>query len=1063
MTEGPGVSDDKGRKDPSSSAAAGLGSKLLVIVAIVAALVGIYAAFGYRTVPALVKSKAEEFVRENYGRELQIAEVRFDPFDLRLEIMDLALPDSDGELLLGFDRLLVDFELASVWERALVFSEVALDAPVVRAVIRPDGSMNLADLALPPDPQDVAEEDPGVPAIWLQLFSISDGRLDFEDRARAAPFSQSFLPVTFTLRDFRTTPEGGDFALSARGEHGGQLEWKGEFSLAPNVASTGEISLLEQSVTRVGELLGDALPFELTRGTLALAATYELALGDGVDLDLKLPSIELADLGLRARGVEQEWVSIPLLSVSDTEVQIPENSVAMARVLLQGLEASAWLAEDGSISIERLFAPPEAPDRQAAAGETGGEEPQAQRPAGAADQQPAAAAPQEAEWTVSVAALELSEASVQFEDRFIAPVTPFSFAPVNVKLTDLSLDLSRPLPIELTATVNDHVPMTIKGTVTPDPLAADLGVSLSGARMQILQPYILPLADVTIRDGRLQADGRLGLLPPGADGPEFAFEGDVSIRGFKSTDNALDEDFINYELLQLSKLRYSMAPDGLDIDRILLRKPYARVILSKNQVLNIAAALDPEGSAAAVKEREAAAAAEEAEQQRLKDPAYRKARKREEKARAGDRSATHAAPAPQSAESEMPIRIREVRIENGQMNYSDFFIEPNFSADIKQLNGTVKGLSSDPNARAQIALDGKLGEFSPVTINGESQPFAFDRYTDIEMRFEDIPLPVLNPYSGTFAGFNIASGMLTTELAYHIENRALDADHHIVIDQLEWGEATGSKKAVTLPIRFATSLLKDANGVIDLDIPVNGTLDDPQFRIGPIVWQIVKNLIVKVVSAPFKFLGSLFEGAEEAKFVDFAPGDATLPAASAQSLHSLAQALVQKPALKLDVPIGTVTELDAPVLAERRYEAELQAELQKQARRKDKKKKADDAVPGYDTLDAEQKIELLTALATRLNGTPPALPPEPPRPEGMSRREARAAAEAATVDYLEQQLKEGIRASEADLDALGQARSEAVRAALLGDGQLDPGRVIPNRNGKVSAQGGQVRFELEIR
>jgi hypothetical protein len=1050
MTEEPGVSDDKGRKDRSSSAVARFGSKLLVIVAIVAALVGIYAAFGYRTVPALVKSKAEEFVRENYGRELQIAEVRFDPFDLRLEIMDLALPDADGELLLGFDRLLVDFELASVWERALVFSEVALDAPVVRAVIRPDGSMNLADLALPPDPEGVADEDQGVPAIWLQLFSISDGRVDFEDRARATPFSQSYLPVTFTLRDFRTTPEGGDFALSARGEHGGQLEWKGEFSLAPNVASTGEISLVEQSVTRVGELLGDALPFELTRGTLALAATYELALGDGVDLDLKLPSIELADLGLRARGVEQEWVNIPLLSVSDTAVQIPENSVAMARVLLQGLEATAWLAEDGSISIERLFAPPEAPGRQAAAGETGGEDPQARRPAGAADQQPAAAASEEAEWTVSVAALELSEASVQFEDRFIAPVTPFSFAPVNVKLTDLSLDLSRPLPIELTATVNDHVPLKIEGTVTPDPLAADLGVSLSDARMQILQPYILPLADVTIRDGRLQADGRLGLLPPGADGPEFAFEGDVSIRGFKSTDNALDEDFINYELLQLSKLRYSMAPDGLDIDRVLLRKPYARVILSKNQVLNIAAALDPEGTAAAVKERETAAARQD------KDPPPREAGKR-------DSSAAAAAAAPQPAESEMPIRVREVRIENGQMNYSDFFIEPNFSADIKQLNGTIKGLSSDPNARAQIALEGKLGEFSPVTINGESQPFAFDRYTDIEMRFEDIPLPVLNPYSGTFAGFNIASGMLTTELAYHIENRALDADHHIVIDQLEWGEATGSKKAVTLPIRFATSLLKDANGVIDLDIPVNGTLDDPEFRIGPIVWQIVRNLIVKVVSAPFKFLGSLFEGAEEAKFVDFAPGDATLPAASAQSLQSLAQALVQKPALKLDVPIGTVAELDAPVLAERRYEAELQAELQKQARKKDKKKKADDAVPGYDTLDAEQKIELLTALATRLNGTPPALPPEPPRPEGMSRREARAAAEAATVEYLEQQLKDGIRASEADLDALGQARSEAVRAALLGGGQLDPGRVIPNRNGKVSAESGQVRFELEIR
>ncbi|HSQ70538.1 MAG TPA: DUF748 domain-containing protein, partial [Steroidobacteraceae bacterium] len=599
-----------------------------------------------------------------------------------------------------------------------------------------------------------------------------------------------------------------------------------------------------------------------------------------------------------------------------------------ARVLLQGLEATAWLAEDGSISIERLFAPPETQANQDVASETAAEDPDAQRPAAAADQQPAAATSPEAEWAVNVAALEVNEASVRFEDRYIAPVTPFSFAPVNVKLEGLSLDLSKPLPIELTARVNDHVPLKIQGTFTPDPLAADLGVNLSDARMQILQPYILPLADLTIRDGKLKADGRLRLLPPEADGPELAFDGDISVRGFKSTDNALDEDFVNYELLELSKLRYAMAPDALSIDRVLLRKPYARVILSENQVLNIAAALDPEGTAAAVREREAAADAEAAQQQRRSDSDGRKAGKRRQKP--ADNGAAAATPAPQLAESGMPIRVREVRIENGQMNYSDFFIEPNFSADIKQLNGTIKGLSSDPNARAKITLEGKLGEFSPVTISGESQPFAFDRYTDIQMRFEDIPLPVLNPYSGTFAGFNIASGMLTTELAYHIENRALDADHHVVIDRLQWGEATGSKKAVTLPIRLATALLKDANGVIDLDIPVNGTLDDPEFRIAPIVWQIVRNLIVKVVSAPFKFLGSLFAGAEEAKFVDFAPGDATLPPASAQSLQSLAQALVQKPALKLDVPIGTVAELDAPVLAERRYETELRAELQKQ-------------------------------------------------------------------------------------------------------------------------------------
>jgi hypothetical protein len=122
------------------------------------------------------------------------------------------------------------------------------------------------------------------------------------------------------------------------------------------------------------------------------------------------------------------------------------------------------------------------------------------------------------------------------------------------------------------------------------------------------------------------------------------------------------------------------------------------------------------------------------------------------------------------------------------------------------------------------------------------------------MKFENIPLPVFNPYSGRFAGYNIAKGSLTTDLQYLIENRKLEAKHHIRIDQLEWGEATASKEAVPLPIKLATSLLKDVDGVINLDVPVNGTLDDPKFRIGPIVWQIIKNILVKVVTAPFRLL-----------------------------------------------------------------------------------------------------------------------------------------------------------------------------------------------------------------
>jgi hypothetical protein len=1029
----------------------------------IAVLVGLYALFGFRTVPELVREQARDFVQTNYGRELQLGDIRFDPFKLQLEIEDLLLPDRDGQLLLAFERLFVDFELSSLWQRAFVFREVSIEEPAVRAVIRPDGSMNLADLALPPDPEETSEDD-SLPSIWLKLLGVDNGRLEFEDQSRAPAYADLYDPITFSLQDFRTTPEGGDFVLSAVGEHGGEVEWTGEFALAPQVSSIGEFKLAGPIVPHIGELLGDALPFLLTSGELKLSANYSLQLGGTTDLEVHLPAISLAGVGLRARGVDEDWVSIPSIEVADTKLSIPENTLTINRVTVQGLTAKAWLDENGELSIDRLLAPPTpaASGTDASAPTDDGAAPGPAEPAPAATVDSGTQA--DPDWSLQLASLEVNEAAIQLEDRYIAPVTPFTFAPLRMKLSDLSLDLTQPLPFELDATVNEHVPLRLAGTVTPEPLATDLAVTLSGARMQILQPYVLPLADVTIRGGQLDLDGRFAMLPPEADGSEISFDGDVTVQGFKSTDNVLDEDFVNWERLELRKLRYAMAPDSLSMDSVLLQKPYARVVLSQDQVLNIAAALDPEGTAAASREREAAAEAAAREAERMQDPAYRKARQREEKERTKAAKAAGAKPGPQPAnaaplaESGMPIRVREVRIRDGQMNYSDYFIQPNFSADIRRLNGTIRGLSSDPNSRARIDLEGRLGEFSPVSIQGESQPFAFDRYTDIQMRFADIPLPVLNPYSGTFAGFNIAKGMLTTELDYHIENRALDAQHHVVIDGLTWGEATGSKKAVSLPIRLATSLLKDANGVIDLELPVSGTLDDPEFRIGPIVWQIVKNLIVKVVSAPFKFLGSLFQGAEEAKFVDFAPGDATLAPQSAQNLQALAQALAQKPELKLDVPMGGIAELDTPALLQRRYEQELAAELETAGQGG-----ADaDASATLATLDSKAQAEVLSALVTRLSGSAPTLPEAPPRPEGMSRKEAKAAARAAEIEYLQQQAHAAVRVNDSDLDALGQARAEAIRAALLTDTTIDPGRIFPDKAGKITAQDGQVRFELEI-
>jgi hypothetical protein len=341
-----------------------------------------------------------------------------------------------------------------------------------------------------------------------------------------------------------------------------------------------------------------------------------------------------------------------------------------------------------------------------------------------------------------------------------------------------------------------------------------------------------------------------------------------------------------------------------------------------------------------------------------------------------------------------------------------------------------------------------------VVIKGRTSIFDFERETDVQMAFRNIELPLFNPYSGRFAGYAIDKGKLTTELHYRIDDKKLAADHHVRIDQLTWGEATGSKDKVPIPVRLGTALLKDKDGVIELDVPVTGSIDDPKFRIGPIVWQIIKNLIVKAVSAPFSLLGSLFAGAEDAQFVDFEPGSAVLPEAAQKSLPVLATALVDKPELNLDIPAGVLAGLDGAALARAKLAAAAAATV-----------KPGKAMPPFAEWEPKQQLAALENVYKRQFGSKPEIPKAEavPETEDVSRKQKRAARKSAESAWLEAQLLPKFQPSAAELTALGQARGEAVQDALLKGGVLAPSRVFLTPNAALKENAGRVRMQLAMK
>jgi hypothetical protein len=410
------------------------------------------------------------------------------------------------------------------------------------------------------------------------------------------------------------------------------------------------------------------------------------------------------------------------------------------------------------------------------------------------------------------------------------------------------------------------------------------------------------------------------------------------------------------------------------------------------------------------------------------------------------------------AVAELPIEIGSLQFKQGAMRFADNSIQPNFRARIEGLDGRIKGISTRADSVADIDLSGYvINKYSPVVIKGKTSIFDYEKTTDIQMAFRNIELPVFNPYSGRFAGYAIAKGKLTTELHYRINDKKLQADHHVILDQLTWGQATGSKEAVSLPIRLGTALLKDKDGVIDLNVPVTGTIDDPKFRIGPIVWQIIKNLVVKAVSAPFKFIGSLFAGAEEAQYVDFEPGSALLPESAARSLPALAKALQDKPELNLDIPAGILIDRDREALSETKFLAAVS-----------QSGKPGKTTGSYAEWEPKQQLAALEALYKQQFGKKPEIPKTEVLPNSVTKEDAgwkekRAAKKSAESQWLEAQLRPKFQVGDAELDALAQARGAVVQDALLKDGGLAATRVFLSTNAPLVEHEGKVRMELQMK
>lgn len=1021
-------------------------------VAIAAALVALYALAGFVVAPRIARSALLRDIPQAMDVTPSVGDIHINPFLFQVDVHDFALAGKGGEKLLGFGRLFIDFQLSSIWHRAYTFKQIEIESPYIDAVVARDGTVNLLALRAKPQPgappPSAAAAARPIPALRVGSFKVTGGSVSYQDESRPSQFAASLAPINFELKDFVTGVAGGLFTFTGVSKLGERVEWHGHLSVQP-IESDGELSIQGLRARTLWEYLEDRLNFVIDSGTIDVQSTYKFALKDVIELEMNIAKVSLSDLAVKPRNSDAAWVSVPKLLIAGTNVDLSQRRVQVDSVSLSGMKLLTWLEPNGSLNLMQLVAAPsgtvhappatQAPTLNAT---TGG-------PAGA----PApgnAGAP----WRVELKTFHLEDASIAAEDRAVQPAAKVTLAPLDVEIGGASLDFGKPVQVKLDTRINGTGSIAVSGEVTPQPASASLKIKLSGVDLTAAQPYIAQRTSMTLRSGRLGGEAQVSYSQapqPGGkekNGPAFSFAGDIDIEDFHTVDDLRHDDLVKWDRLDLRGLNFQQNPTRLEIAKVLVRKPYARVIIETDATLNVTNALKgPSASKDGAAEPHRAAAPRE--------HAVERGAGRRKDSPAGTGTGVPGARQAQSAPAAMSLAIKKVLIKDGLANFTDLSVSPHFTAAIQKLGGSVLGLSSKPGSRATVDLEGAVDAFSPVSIKGQVNLLSAALYTDLALDFRNMELSIFNPYSGKFAGYNITKGKLTTELHYKVDGRKLDAQHHIVIDQLEFGDKTDSKDAVSLPIKLAVALLKDRNGVIDLNLPVTGSLDDPKFRLGPIIWKVFVNILEKAVTAPFALLGSLFGGGPNLQFIDFRPGASAIDDSQTDKLKAIVKALQARPQLKIEVPIGTVPELDRPALIDAEFESQLREAMTDAGPRK--KQAAAAAPPAFDELDPSSRLAVLTRVYQR------DLAAAPTYPDAVTAVKQKPEQISAKIDFLTTALHRQLSVSDDRFKELGEQRAQAVQQVLLTDTQIDPARVFLVANNKATAKDGSVRFELSLR
>ncbi|VWM16030.1 DUF748 domain-containing protein [Burkholderia lata] len=796
---------------------------------------------------------------------------------------------------------------------AMHFDEIRIDQPVVDLSRDKQGVLNVEKLAAQPAAASKAAE--GKPAasgaaaasaaaeatasgakaeadakeappldLTIRHFAIDGGTVNVDDRVPATPTALSLTNLAATLDGFSMqgkTP--AKYTLSTSLSRGGDVTAEGTFNLAEKQVES-KLTVAALALPALQPYLGEATRARVLDGTLGATVNAKADWGKTplaaqvADSTVSLKSLKIATPDAKAPAIV-----LPDASAKIAKVDVATRTAEIASVDVSGLALDVQRLKDGKIDLAALAEPAQAsvPKRTVA-------------------RKAEAAAPS---WHYRIDALNVKDSSANFTDLTTPRPVKLAIKPLDLSVQKISDDMTKPLPVQLKATLNRKGSLNVTGDVTAQPLK--LGLKINGNRLDAaaFEPYFGSALNATIASALLNAQGNLTFAQV-KDAPRATYRGDVALVDVRMLDKATSDPFAGWRSLALTNLKANYDEKGTDVDaaRVTFSNFYGRVLLDAQGRLNLKDVVAKQSGPAQSLTRDAS----KGEPVPLSPQAASAPAVVPQASAPAAASATVVVKAATPPQNPVRMHFGELLLQNGRVTYTDNFIKPNYTANLVAIKGTVGAFGTDSTTSAPVDVAANLAGNGPISIKGSVNPLIDKPALDLTATAHDIELTNLTPYSAKYAGYPITKGKLNVDLHYALENDQLKANNHIFIDQLTFGDHVENDTATKLPVKLAISLLKNTRGQIDVNLPVSGSLSNPEFSVGGLIWRAVLNLIAKAVTSPFSLLAHAFgSGGEDLGYVEFAPGSYQLDDAQQKKLDTVVKMLTEKPSIRLDL-IGRV-------------------------------------------------------------------------------------------------------------------------------------------------------------